>query len=175
MKTKHFLLTNAFIILSSLTFSSCDQFLSKDQNLKDENLENKGISLIQYDDDEMNTAITNAKATFQDFENEIKNPDGKYFAVKVGILYTGGKEHIWVVDVIEENGKYFGRVDNEPEYTDKVKLNDLIEIPTDIISDWMILEGDKLIGGGYTLKLIRNRMSPEERAAFDQESQINFS
>lgn len=34
------------------------------------------------------------------------------------------------------------------------------------ISDWMIIEDNKLIGG-YTIKNLRNKMTEEERKAFD--------
>lgn len=173
MKTHYFRLSKTFLILSFFaTFFSCKQ-LDKSNEVEKE-LDQKGISLIQYDDEEMNEAIKNARLTLEDFKQQIENPEDKYFAVKIGILYAGGKEHLWIVDVVKENGKYFGRVDNEPEYTDKVKLNDIIEIPLNLISDWMIIDGDQLIGGGYTLKLIRERMTPQERKAFDKESNLNF-
>ncbi|RLZ07801.1 DUF2314 domain-containing protein [Faecalibacter macacae] len=173
MKTNYFRLTKTFIVLTLFaTILSCNQ--AEDTKELEKKLDQKGISLIQYDDEEMNKAIKDARLTFDDFKEQIENPEDKYFAVKIGILYPGGKEHLWIVDVIKENGKYFGRVDNEPEYTDDVKLNDIIEIPLNLISDWMIIDGDQLIGGGYTLKLIRDRMTPQERIVFDKESNLNF-
>ncbi|MBS7333871.1 MAG: DUF2314 domain-containing protein [Weeksellaceae bacterium] len=173
MKTTYFRLTKTFFALAFFTLIfGCNQI----ENTKEieKNLDKKGISLIQYDDDEMNKAIKDARLTFDDFKEEIENPEDKYFAVKIGILYPGGKEHLWVVDVVNENGKYYGRVDNQPEYTNDVKLNDIIEIPLNLISDWMVIDGNQLIGGGYTLKLIRERMNPQEREAFDKESNLSF-
>lgn len=137
-------------------------------------LNTKGISLINYDDDEMIDAIKTARTTFHEFESFIDDSDDRYFAIKIGILYPGGKEHLWVADVVKEDSVYYGRVDNQPEYTDKVKLNDIIAIPKNIISDWMVIENNQIIAGGYTLKLIRNRMTPEEQKAFDEESQLIF-
>lgn len=173
MKTQHFRFIHSFLFITAFTtIISCND-TEKTKELE-KKLDQKGISLIQYDDEEMNNAINNARLTFDNFKEEIENPEDKYFAVKIGILYPGGKEHLWIVDVVKENGKYFGRVDNQPEYTDDVKLNDIIEIPLNLISDWMVIDGDQLIGGGYTLKLIRDRMTPEEKQKFDQESNLKF-
>lgn len=168
--------TISFLILifsAVLILNACQHASNKEINTQ-KLLEKKGISLIEYDDEEMIEAIKKARTTFNEFETLIESPDERYFAIKIGILYPGGKEHLWVTDVIKEDSVYFGRVDNQPEYTDKVNLNDLIEIPKNIISDWMVIENNQIIAGGYTLKLIRSRMNPEEKAKFDQQSQLYF-
>jgi uncharacterized protein YegJ (DUF2314 family) len=41
------------------------------------------------------------------------------------------------------------------------------------ITDWMFIDHGRLVGG-YTTRLIRQRMSPEERDAFDATVEYSF-
>ena len=47
-----------------------------------------------------------------------------------------------------------------------LKLNDTIRINKKDISDWMYLDND-ILRGGFTIKLLRLRMTASERAEFD--------
>jgi len=49
-----------------------------------------------------------------------------------------------------------------------VKIGDTIEIRPNEISDWMYIDNGTLRGGS-TIRVLRNRMSVEERTAFDAE------
>ncbi len=44
--------------------------------------------------------------------------------------------------------------------------NSLVLGPSEI-SDWMIVENNTLVGG-YTIRVLRNRLSAEDRKKFDQ-------
>ena len=68
-----------------------------------------------------------------------------------------------------ENGKYIGIVGNLPEKLKSVKLDDTVEIERKDITDWMYIINSKLYGG-YTVRLLRNRMTESERQKFDSEN-----
>jgi len=53
-----------------------------------------------------------------------------------------------------------------PESTTNVKLGDTIQIENDNISDWMYADNQKL-EGGFTIRLLRKRMTEPERKQFD--------
>jgi uncharacterized protein YegJ (DUF2314 family) len=78
-----------------------------------------------------------------------------------------GHEHIWLNKIKIEQDKILGVVNNEPEMTQEVALGDTVEIDRNTISDWNYMKGNKLYGG-YSVRLLRNRMTPEQRDQFDQ-------
>lgn len=77
-------------------------------------------------------------------------------------------QFVWLSSISLRNNKYFGVVDNLPESTTEVKMGDTIQIKTDDISDWMYIDGNRL-RGGYTIRVLRNRMTDTERKQFDKE------
>ncbi len=120
------------------------------------------------DDAEMNAAIEKAKSSFTDFTTAFSSKKSRFtsFSVKVPFVTTEGNEHIWISEISKQKDNYFGIVDNLPESTSEVKLGDKIKIEPAKISDWMFVEDGKL-RGGYTIRLIRKRMTEEERKEFD--------
>jgi uncharacterized protein YegJ (DUF2314 family) len=53
-----------------------------------------------------------------------------------------------------------------------LKEGDSVEISDSDVSDWMAIDDGRLVAG-YTLRVIRDRMPADERAAFD--AQMEFS
>lgn len=126
---------------------------------------------VESDDEQMNKAIKTAIATLPQFKTALqsKNQNLKYFALKVRFdLANGGGEHIWVNSLSLKNDKFYGVVNNEPEFTKEVKMGDKIEIDPKRITDWMYADLDKL-KGGYTIRALRNKLKGEERVQFDKE------
>jgi uncharacterized protein YegJ (DUF2314 family) len=129
------------------------------------------IYSVMDNDEEMNQAIKTANQTLGKFEEALKssNPDIDYFALKTRFKTQNGAEHIWITDITIENDKYFGIVGNLPEATTEVQLGDTIQIENENISDWMYVENQKL-RGGFTIRLLRKRMTKREREQFDFEN-----
>ncbi|MFN8443120.1 MAG: DUF2314 domain-containing protein [Caldilineaceae bacterium] len=75
---------------------------------------------------------------------------------------------MWLIDISYQDGKFTGKIGNEPVYRKDLKLGDEVTVPISSITDWMIIEDGKLIGG-YTIRVLRNRMSETEREAFDKD------
>lgn len=126
---------------------------------------------VNDNDSEMNETIRTANLTLDKFKAALKssNPSYKYFALKTRFKTPNGGEHIWVSNITITNNKYFGVVDNLPKVAVDVKLGDTIQITNDNISDWMYVDNQKL-RGGYTIRLLRKRMSESERKQFDEEN-----
>jgi len=124
---------------------------------------------VPSEDERMNWAIEKANLTLWYFEESLKNqqPYQNYFSIKVLITDGDEGEHIWLTDPhFDDEGNLFGTVGNEPVNIRSVKFNQKIGIKRDLISDWMIIENGRLIGG-YTIRAIRDGVAEKEKAAFD--------
>ncbi|HEX8377380.1 MAG TPA: DUF2314 domain-containing protein [Pedobacter sp.] len=127
---------------------------------------------IQDGDKEMNDAIKKANDTLDEFKNALngKKAHLQYFALKTRFNTPIGGEHIWVSNIQLKNDKYWGVVDNLPESTSDVKLGDTIQINNNNnISDWMYVDNGKL-KGGFTIRVLRNKMTPADRKQFHDEN-----
>ena len=154
-----------------LFFSIC--ILSCNSNKKIERENEPTIYNVEEDDAEMNKAIEKAKKTIDSFDYAFKNYPKvfTFFSLKKKFEEDGNVEHIWIGNIQgETNGKYVGVIDNLPEKIKNVKLGDTIEIDKKDISDWMYLKNNSELHGGYTIRLLRERMTEDERKKFDAES-----
>jgi len=125
---------------------------------------------VPNEDERMNWAIEKARLTLWHFEESLKSPQEhqSYFSVKVRIMDGEIGEHIWLTEPhFDEEGNLFGTVGNDPVDVKTVKLDQKIGIDRDFISDWMIIEGGRLVGG-YTLRAIRDGIPDKDKADFDQ-------
>lgn len=155
-------------LLIAVAFFSCEN----NSTIKTEREGEPTIYSVKDDDEEMNDAINKAKHTLGDFKKALasNNPAYAEFCIKMSFVKPdGGGEHIWLNQIVEKDNAYFGSVGNVPEYITGIKLGDTLQIDNDRISDWMYVHNDTLCGG-YTLRLIRNRMDEAERSLFDSEN-----
>jgi len=154
-----------------LTFLSC----KKQPNSKTEKKEEPSVFNVSESDIEMNKAIETARKTIGVFTKALKSksPDMEYFTIKQQFSGQDNDEHIWIsnIQIIDED--FTGTVNNNPIYTTGIKLGDTITIDKARISDWMFFEKG-VVRGGYTIKVIRNNMSEEEKKDFDLETGLIF-
>ena len=118
----------------------------------------------------MNEAIATAQTTLNQFNEafESNKYDTSTFALKVRFPTSTGGEHIWVTSIEIKDGNYYGIVDNIPELGANVKMGERIQLKKEDITDWMYAENG-ILRGGYTIRLIRNRLTKEEQIKFDGE------
>lgn len=124
---------------------------------------------LSSNDEEMNSAIEKARQSVSQFWSAFESGDATLstFALKMAFPDAiGGHEHIWIVDLTREDNEYYGIVGNEPVNTTHVVIGQRIKIEESRISDWMYLK-DNVLQGGYTLRVLRSRMTPEEQKQFD--------
>lgn len=125
---------------------------------------------VQNEDDKMNWAMEKSRLTVHYFEKCLKqpNPNQQYFSIKVKIEDEGKIEHIWLTEPnFDDEGNLFGLVGNEPIDVKNVKLHQKIGIKNNLISDWMIIENGRLIGG-YTIRAMRDKLSGQALMNFDK-------
>lgn len=152
---KH-LLTTA--LLSTL-LSSCNQHQRKD------------IIEVRDMDAEMNAAIVQATRTLGDFKTALINADTTFdsFSVKIKVdREGGGAEHIWIGAIELKGDTLSGLVTSTPEYTTEYSLWQPVIVDPNDISDWMYIRNDTLVGG-YTLRVLYERMSDTEKRALQEE------
>jgi len=126
------------------------------------------IFSLSEDDKEMNSAIELANKTLIDFDEALKFSENENFALKIRYDFNNKSEHIWAVNIEKIDDDYFGIIDNLPNSITDIKLMNKVKIEKDKISDWMFSKKGKLLGG-FTIRVIRNRMSELEKENFDKE------
>ena len=158
---------SGFLIITSFILATCNNPGVKRIERKD----NPAIYSFESTDERMNVAIKKAKQTNEQFDKALlsKNPNFKYFCLKVHYDTPEGREHIWVANINIKNGGYSGVIADEPNHIIGLKMYDSVQIDRNNISDWMYLENGKL-RGGYTIRAIRDQMSPQERKEYDSKS-----
>jgi len=118
-------------------------------------------------DPAMNNAMAQARATVDQFADALRNPGKRSdFSLKAKFTEGSATEHMWVNDVRPEGDSFKGKVGNDPDKLKKVHFGQSCSIPRERVSDWMYVENGKLVGG-YTLRVLRDRMSAAERKKFD--------
>jgi uncharacterized protein YegJ (DUF2314 family) len=123
---------------------------------------------VNSNDPEMTKASEKAMQTLYQFDLALKNKTDSQnnFSLKVRFTIDNGGEQLWIDDIQIENGNYTGVVGNRPYWIKGLHLGDTIKVNKPDITDWMYLENN-ILHGGYTTRLLRNRMSSSERKDFD--------
>ncbi len=125
---------------------------------------------VQNEDEKMNWAMEKSRLTLHYFESCLKNPSPiqQYFSIKVKIEDDGNIEHIWLTEPsFDGDENLFGIVGNAPIDVKNVRLNQKIGIEKQLVSDWMIIENGRLIGG-YTIRAMRDNLSGNDLKNFDK-------
>ncbi len=126
----------------------------------------EGVINVSADDQEMNAAIKKAQDSLDTFIASLQSPGPGQtgFSIKAQFPFgkAGGYEHIWINDVSYDGTSFSGTIGNDPVYVKDLKYGEQVTIPVSEVSDWMLVEDGKLVGG-YTLRVLLKRMSPAER------------
>jgi uncharacterized protein YegJ (DUF2314 family) len=127
------------------------------------------VTQVRADDPRMNPGIDKSRSTVNTFIAASKSPKAGQsgFSVKVPFKDGANTEHIWLAPVAFDGTNFQGTVNNEPETITNVKMGQKVSIVPAKISDWMFIENGKLIGG-QTLRVLRDTLTPAERADFDK-------
>lgn len=134
---------------------------------------NPDVYQVKEDDPHLTQAIDKAKLTIKYFKDSLKSPkpNQAYFSIKTKLTDGNHVEHIWLDAAEIEDKIVYGIINNVPTNLKNIELGKKIGVSQDEISDWLIIENNRLIGG-YTIRAIRDKMSRPHRELF--ESTINF-
>lgn len=131
---------------------------------------NPDVYMMPNESERMNWGMEKARLTLHYFIECVKNPkEGQqYFSIKARIEDNGKTEHIWLMEPNFDNeGNIYGIIGNEPIDVKNVSIDEKIGITFEYVSDWMIIENGRLIGG-YTIRAIRDGLSGTELQNFDK-------
>jgi uncharacterized protein YegJ (DUF2314 family) len=130
---------------------------------------------VRGEDSEMNAAISDARASLTNFMAAFQNrgTNQQYFLVKGKFVAGDEFEHIWVADLTYDGNTFHGVIANEPERVTGLRFKQPVEVHMEQISDWMFVQDGKLVGG-YTSRVLRNRMSVQQRREMDASVPYSF-
>jgi len=122
----------------------------------------------------MDAAIREAKMSFKTFLAAFFHPTDRQKSFLVKVVFDAGeqREHIWLADLDFQGEKPSGVIANEPNLPN-LKFMQRVEFEPSYISDWMYIEDGYLVGG-YTTKVIRDRMTVEARRNHDAQAPYKF-
>jgi uncharacterized protein YegJ (DUF2314 family) len=124
------------------------------------------VIYVKSGDATMAAAIAKARASLESFRAALAAPPAgaKSFSVKVGFPWgiKDDREHIWLTEPKLEATTVTGTINNEPVDATSVKLGEVVTAPLKDISDWMYVENG-VLRGGYTLRVLLDKMTPETR------------
>ena len=127
------------------------------------------VEMVAEDDSAMEAAMETARATLDQVVQRIQHPPARqtHLSLKVRLEEGAVVEHIWLTGLGYARERFQGRIDNEPLDLRRVRLGDTVSVTREQVSDWMAVDDGRL-AGGYTLRVLRDRMSPAERAELDR-------
>jgi len=127
------------------------------------------VVFIADDDPQMKEAIQKARTSTDAFIAALKTPrpNQTSFAIKVRFVDGNDAEFMWLSPVTFDGKKFSGTLNNNPEKLKNVKMGHKASVEPAEIADWMYVQDGKLVGG-YTVRVARDKMPPEERAKWDR-------
>lgn len=155
MKVPHLLLAvlAAFTLIGSTTLAHAEDT----------------IVTVQESDAKMNAAFKKAQQTLPQFLQALRKPDKGRTRVQVKYPFAEKLkvEHMWIRNIVVQGDKFVGVLANHPESITNIHRGDTVRIPMTSISDWMYIKNGVLVGG-YTIRVLRNDLSPKDRKEFDK-------
>jgi len=154
-----------FVLMLTFFILSCKEkkgYVNKEENNGDP------VYTVTSADDEMNKASFKARATYNEFLTALKNPDNLMEDFSVKMRFDYGKingEHMWLNNLHFRDEKLLGILNNDPVEIKTIKFGDTLEVIDEKISDWMYVRNNKLVGG-YTIKVLYNKMTKQEQEEF---------
>ncbi len=143
------------------------------------------IVMYKGDDPEMVAVSEKARKSFRYFWREMSweyrriIPGLDLAAVKVAFTDPDvapgdpDTEQMWVSEIQCDGKNFMGTLLNSPAWLTNVKAGDPVCEPLSEITDWMFAVRGKVYGG-YTVNLLRSRMSSAERKEHDQAWGLDF-
>ena len=137
----------------------------------------RGANTVAVADDDaaMNAAVATARETLPQFVAALKSPtpDQRDFVIKVGFTEGDATEYMTVTSVRPDGPGFRGTLHNDPAVARNVKRGDEVSVGRERVVDWYYTEKGKLVGG-HTLRVLRDRMTPEQRKEFDEHFRLAF-
>lgn len=119
-------------------------------------------------DDEFEAAVAQAQSTLETVRQALLSPKPSYVYIGLKIRVHGDStfEDIWTEPVDFYDGAFSTQMVEGVTVSQGYHPNNLVRVPVKDVIDWMIVEEDGTLIGGYTIRLAYKNMTPEEREEF---------
>ncbi len=134
-----------------------------------------GYLSVADDDKEMDRAVDHAQKSLGFFIAALKKqmPGDGDFEIKKGFVDGDQVEHLWVSQLSFDGQNFHGHINNRPLDVKNVTLGQSVTVAPRDVSDWMFIKDGKLMGG-YTTRVLYRRLSPEDKAEFDNKAEFKI-
>ena len=126
-------------------------------------------------DREMEAAIEKARGTFPEFLRALQNPapnQGQFMVRAIFPAKDAKQQILWVTNLTYDGTKLHGKVDdNTSRPGSGIAKDGTVTMTTEQIADWMYNEDGKAVGG-YMLRALKAKMTPEEWAPAERQFQF---
>ena len=120
-------------------------------------------------EDELNAAIEEARGSMETILQAMLAPKPSYDFLGLKIRFNtpdGSYDDNWVEPVDFHDGRFTIRMIDGLAYDKNLHTDHTLDVPLKKVVDWVIIEKDGNLIGGYTIKLAYKHMSPEEKKEF---------
>lgn len=127
-------------------------------------------------DEEMTVAVRQAQDTLYVLRQAMLAPKPSYklLSVKVRFVSNGDIEDMWTEPIDFSDYKYTVRMVEGVTLELGAHPDHLVQVAPRDVLDWMILEKDGSVFGGYTLRIEYQRMTPEQQKRYDEVTGYKF-
>lgn len=116
-----------------------------------------GVFIIGSDDEQFLAATAEAQRRWPEFVEAFSKGASEYpYTVKAVFTHGDFTEHLWIEVSQCDLTSVTGKIINKPYHLPRPRLGDVVTIPFESVSDWMIINTDGIVGG-FVESLIQNR------------------
>ena len=119
-------------------------------------------------DEELAEAVQQAQETLYIWRQEFLAPKQSYSMTSLKIRFAGDSdvEDMWTEPMFILDNTYTVRMVEGVTLEKGIHPNRILDVKLQDIVDWMLLEEDGTVVGGYTLRLEYERMTPEQQKKY---------
>lgn len=119
-------------------------------------------------EEEFEAAVEEAHSTLDTLRSALLSPQESYKFVGLKVRFFGDSTHedIWTQPVDYFNGVFTIRMIDGVLLDPGLKTDRLVSVPLSQVLDWVIVEDDGNLIGGYTIRLDYEHMTAEEKEKF---------
>jgi uncharacterized protein YegJ (DUF2314 family) len=120
-------------------------------------------------EEELSAAIQDAQGSLDTLLRAMLAPKASYDFLGVKVRFTnqdGEYDDNWVEPVEYYDGRFVVQMMDSLTYNTNLHVGHTLEVPRKKVVDWMIVEKDGTLIGGYTIRLAYKHMGPDEKKEF---------
>lgn len=119
-------------------------------------------------DEEFDAAVEKAHDTLNIVRRALLSPEPSYvfIGLKIRVYGDSAFEDIWTEPLDYYNGAFTTQMVEGVTVTQGYHPEQFVRVPVEDVIDWMIMEDDGNLIGGYTIRLAYKYMAPDEREEF---------